>query len=107
MADNEDLDPPSPQDISNVFAAADLPSRSSSDSNKYKRACLKAKLIRSYILSTGEFPDDCSRALSITLSHKESASIIAVTVAFFQKYMPIQLSDMNKRKNIVLCNISR
>ena len=35
---NEDLDPPPPQDISNVFAAEDLLSHSSSDSAKYKRA---------------------------------------------------------------------
>ena len=32
MADNEELDPPQPQDISNVFAASDLSSRLSSDS---------------------------------------------------------------------------
>ena len=38
MADNEELDPPPPQDISDVFAAADLSSRLSSDSAKYKRA---------------------------------------------------------------------
>ena len=48
MAYNEDLDLPLPQDISNVFAAADFSSCSSSDSNKYKRAWLKAKVIRSY-----------------------------------------------------------
>ena len=35
MADNEDLDSPPPQDISNVFAAVDLSSCSSSDSAKY------------------------------------------------------------------------
>ena len=49
----KDLDLPPPQDILNVFAAADLLSRSSSDSNKYKRAWIKAKLIRSSILSAG------------------------------------------------------
>ena len=32
MADNEELDPPPPWDISNMFAAADLLSRSSSNS---------------------------------------------------------------------------
>ena len=32
---NEDLDPPSPQDISHVFSFADLSSQSSSDSDKY------------------------------------------------------------------------
>ena len=47
MVYNEYLDPPPPQDILNVFAAADLLSHSSYDSNKYKRAWLKAKLIRS------------------------------------------------------------
>ena len=35
MADNEELDPPPPQDIYNVFVAADLSSCSSSYSNKY------------------------------------------------------------------------
>ena len=49
MADNEELDPPPPQDISNVFAAADLLSQSSSDSNKYKCAWLKGEVIRSSI----------------------------------------------------------
>ena len=71
MADNEELDPPPSQDISNVFSAADLLYRSSSDSAKYKRGCLKAKLIRSSILSTGECPHACGRALSIELNHKE------------------------------------
>ena len=53
MADNKELDPPPPQDISNVFAVVDLVSCSSSDSDKYKCAWLKAKLICSYILSGG------------------------------------------------------
>ena len=53
MADNEELDPPKPHDILNVFAAVDLSSRSSSDSAKYKRAWLKAKVIRSSILYYG------------------------------------------------------
>ena len=70
MADNEDLDPPPSQDISNVFAPADLSSRSSSDPDKYKHAWIKAKLISYYILSAGEFPDACSRALYIALNHK-------------------------------------
>ena len=38
MDDNEYLDPQPPQDILNVFAAADLSYRSSSDLDKYKRA---------------------------------------------------------------------
>ena len=42
---NEDIDPPPPHDISNVFAAADLSCHSSYDSDKYKRGCFKAKLI--------------------------------------------------------------
>ena len=41
MTDNEEIDLPPSQEISNVFAAADLSSRSSSDSAKYKRAWLK------------------------------------------------------------------
>ena len=52
MAGNEDIDTPPPQDISNVFAGADLSSQSSYDSVKYKHAWLGAKGIRSYILSS-------------------------------------------------------
>ena len=70
MAYNEDLYPPPPQYISNGFAAADLSSHSSSNSAKYKRAWLKAKVIRSYILSAEEFTDACSRALFIALNNK-------------------------------------
>ena len=57
MAYNEDQYPPPPQDISNVFAASDLSSHSPSDSDKYKHAWIKAKVIRSSILSVGECPD--------------------------------------------------
>ena len=38
MAYNEDIDPPPPHDIPNVFAAADLSSQSSYDPVKYKCA---------------------------------------------------------------------
>ena len=63
MDSNEDIDTPTPQDISNVFAAADLSSQSSYDSVQYNRACHRAKGIRSSILSSGEIPDAQSRAL--------------------------------------------
>ena len=43
MAGNEDIDTPSPQDISNVFVAADLSSQSSYDTVKYKRAWHRSK----------------------------------------------------------------
>ena len=85
MSDNEELDPPPSQDISNVFAAADLWSRSSSDSAKYKCEWIKVKGIRSFILPAGECLDACSRSLSIALNHKEIASIMAATGAIFQK----------------------
>ena len=61
MYDNEELDPPSPHDILNVFTAEDFSSRSSSDSAKYKRAWINSKLIWFSILSAGECPDACSR----------------------------------------------
>ena len=70
MAYNEYLELPPPQDISNLFSAVDLSSYSSYDSNKYKRAWIKAIVIRSSILSAEEFPDVCSRALSIAPNHK-------------------------------------
>ena len=82
---NEDLDPTPPQDISNVFSSADLSSKSSSDSAKYKCAWYKARLIRYSILSAGECPDACSRVLYIALNHKEISYIMAVTGAIFPK----------------------
>ena len=85
MADNEELYPPPPQYLLNVFAAIDLSYRSSSYSAKYKRACRKAKVICYSILSAGECPDACSRELSISLNHKSIATIMAVTGAIFQK----------------------
>ena len=85
MAYNEDLDPPPPHDISNVFAAEDLSYHSLSDSARYTRAWIKAKLICSSVLSAGEFPGACSIALSISLNHKEIAYIMAVTGAIFPK----------------------
>ena len=54
MGYNEDIDPPPPHDILNVFTAADLSSQSSYDTVKYKRAWHRAKGIRSYILSLGK-----------------------------------------------------
>ena len=53
MYDNEELDTTPPQGILNVFAVAELFYRSSSDSAKYKRAWLKAKVICSSILYSG------------------------------------------------------
>ena len=54
---NGELDPTPPHGIFNVFAAADLSYRSSSYSDKYKCAWLKAKVILSSILSVGGCPD--------------------------------------------------
>ena len=81
----EDIYPPPPQDTSNVFAAVDLLSHSSSDSAKFKRAWLQTKVLRSSILYAGGFPDSLSRALSIPLNHKEIASIMVVTRAILPK----------------------
>ena len=69
MGYNEDIYPPPPKDLSNVFAAADLSSQSSYDTVKYKRAWHRAKGIRSSILSSGESPYAQSRVLSIALNH--------------------------------------
>ena len=82
---HEYLDPPPPQGISNVFAAAELSSHSSYDSSKYIRSWLKVKVIRSSILSAGECPDVCSRELSIALNHKAIAPNMAVTGAISPK----------------------
>ena len=70
MSYNEEIDPPPPQNILNVFAAGDLSSRSSSDRDKYKCGWIKEKVIRSSILSTGGCTDACSRSLFIALNHK-------------------------------------
>ena len=82
---NEDIDAPPPQDMLNFFAAAYLSSCSSSDSSKYKRAWIKAEVIRSSILFVGECPDAFSRELSIALDHKEIASILTVNGAISPK----------------------
>ena len=89
MAGNEDIDTPSPQDISNVFAAADLSSQSSYDAVKYKRAWHMAKVIRSSILFSAESPDVQSISLSIELNHRETSSIMAVTGTSCQNDMPM------------------
>ena len=85
MAYDENLDPPRPHDISNVFAAADLSSQSSYDTVKYKCAWHRSKVIRSYILSSWESPYTQSRAFSIVLNHREIAFIIAVTGTILPK----------------------
>ena len=85
MASNEDIDPPTPQDILNVFAASDLSSQSSYYTVKYKRAWHRAKGIHSSILSSGESPDAQSRALSIALNHREISSIMEVTGTILPK----------------------
>ena len=85
MGSNEDIDTPTPQDISNVFAALDLSSQSSYDTVKYKHAWHMAKGIRSSILFSGESSDAQSRALSIALNHGEIESIMAVTGTILSK----------------------
>ena len=60
MTDDEDIYPPPPQDISSVFVAADLLSRSSYYSAKYKRVWLMEKVICSSTFFAGECPDACS-----------------------------------------------
>ena len=106
MASNEDIDTPIPQDISNVFAAADLSSQSSYDSVKYKRAWHWAKGIRSSILSSGESPDAQSISLSIALNHREIASIMAVTGTILPKrYANVITRHEQNKQNIVTCNI--
>ena len=85
ISGNEDIDTPPTQDISNVFAAADLSSQSSYDTVKYKRAWYRAKGIISSILSSGESPDAHSRAFSIALNNREIAFIMAVTGTILPK----------------------
>ena len=104
---NEDIDLPPPQDISNVFAAADLSSHSSSDPNKYKLAWRKAKVIYSFILSAGECPNACIIALYIVLNHKEIASIMEVTGAILPNKYANTISQHEQKKNILPCNICR
>ena len=61
MGYNEDIDPPPPHDISNVFAASYFSSQSPYDLVIYKRAWQRSKGIRSSILSSGKSLDACSR----------------------------------------------
>ena len=101
MDGNEDIYNPSPQDISNVFAAADLSSQSSYDSVQYERAWHRAKGICSSILSYGESPDAQSRALSIALNHREIASIMVVTGTILPKrYANVITRHEQKEKKV-------
>ena len=102
---NKDIDPPPPQDISNVFAATDLSSQSSYDTVKYKRAWHREKGICSSILSSGESPDARSRALSIALNHREIASNMAVNGTILPKRYANVITRHKQKKNIVTCNI--
>ena len=106
MADKEEIDLPQPKDISNMFEAVDLLSCSSSYSTKFKRACLKAKVIYSYILSDGECPDAYSRALSIALNHKEIAPIMVMSGAISPKKYANAYLTRTIEKYTVPCNIS-
>ena len=101
MAYNEELDPSPPNDISNVFASADLSSQSSYDSVKYKRAWNRVKGILSSILSSGESPDACNRALSISLNYKEIAYIMAVTSTIFPKQYANVITRHEQKKRIL------
>ena len=101
MAVNEDIDTSPPQDISNLFAAADLSSQSSYDTVKYKRAWHRAKGIRSSVLSSREIPDAQIRALSIALNHVEIASIMAVTGTILPKRYA-NVITRNEQKKIIL-----
>ena len=101
MADNEDIDTPPPQDISNVFAATELSSQSSYDTVKYKCAWYRAKVIHSSILFSGESPDAQSRALSIALNHGESASILAVTGTILPKLYANVITRHEQKKKIL------
>ena len=101
MASYEDIDTPTPHDISNVFAAADLLSQSSYDTVKYKREWHRAKGIRSSILSSGESPDAHSRALSIALNHREVASIMEVTGTILPKLYANVITRYKQKKKIL------
>ena len=85
MSYDTEIYTPPPQDISIVFAAADMSSQSSYDTVKYKYAWHRNKGIRSSVLSSGESPDTRSRALSIALNHREIASILAMTSTILPK----------------------
>ena len=102
MGYNEDIDTPPPQDISNVFIAADLLSQSSYDTVKYTRALHRAKGIRSSILSSGESPDAHSRALFIALNHREIASIMAVTGTILPKQYANVINRHEQKKKYCL-----
>ena len=103
MGYNEDIDPPPPQDISNMFSAADLSSQSSYDTVKYKRAWHREKGICSSILSSGESPDARSTAFSIPLNHREIAPIMKVNGTILPKRYANVITRHEKKS--VTCKI--
>ena len=101
MDGNEDIHTPPPQDISNVFATAELLTQSSYDTVKYKRAWHKTKGICSSILSFGESSDAQSRASSIALNNKEIVSIMAVTSTILPKGYANVITRHKQKKKIL------
>ena len=85
MEDNKELDTLRSQDILNVFAAAELPYHSSSDSAEYKRAWPKAKVIRSSILSAGECLTHVVEHYPLYLIRKNVFPLWLATSAIFPK----------------------
>ena len=83
-----------------MFAAADFWSQSSYDTVIYKRAWHREKVIHSSIFSFGEIPDAHIIAFFIALSHREIASIMAVTGTILPKRYANVITRHEKKKQI-------
>eukprot|EP00978_Attheya_sp_CCMP212_P001878 scaffold3890_cov33-Attheya_sp.AAC.6 len=100
------IDPPVPQDLSNVFAASGLSSYTSTSSAEYKRSWRKAQAIKQSILSTGDTTEECSKALFIALTHPSMQPIFAITGAIVPQQFASAIQFQEQKAKLIKCATS-
>eukprot|EP00978_Attheya_sp_CCMP212_P013624 scaffold34204_cov39-Attheya_sp.AAC.7 len=100
------IDPPSPHNLSNVFAASGLNGLNSSistSSMEYKRAWRRAQAIKESILSAGDTTEECSQALSLALNHALMTPIVAITDAIVPRQFGSALHQQEQNAKLLQC----
>jgi hypothetical protein len=100
------MEPPSPQDLSNVFAASALNSSLDRNSAEYKHAWRKAQEIKLAILAAGDSPEACSQSLSIALNHASMTPIVAITGAIVPRQFASALHQQAQKTKLIQCATS-
>eukprot|EP00978_Attheya_sp_CCMP212_P024273 scaffold76016_cov51-Attheya_sp.AAC.2 len=100
------LDPPVPQDLSNVFAASGLSSYTSTSSAEYKRSWRKAQAIKESILSAGDTTEECSKALVLALTHPLMKPIFAISGAIVPPQFASAIQFQEQKAKLIKCATS-